>query len=158
MAMKIDPERLEAGDLSPEEIAYLQDRGQLPPHIQPIGRDERGQLTQQETKRYIEDMSIGDIQAYLDEREAEHTQQVPQRRSEGGELPPEDDSDDEEEDDPETEELLAETYEEGWTNDSRRAELMERGLKNTGTKQELIDRLMRDDRGESTEDDQAEVE
>ena len=36
-------------------------------------------------------------------------------------------------------------YDEGWTNDERRAELASRGLDTDGNKQELIDRLKADD-------------
>lgn len=147
MSMQIDPERIASGDLTREEIIYLQDRAILPAHIQPINRDAvTGDFLEQQSKRFIEDLTIEEIEDYLEELRDQRDDEAPKMTTTGGELEDDDDGDADGDN----------AYSE-MTNPELRAELAERALVNTGKKQELIDRLLRSDNDELTEEDTAAV-
>lgn len=141
MSMKIDPKKIEKGNLTDAEIFYLQDRGQLPGHIRPIERNmETGQFTKQHLARFLQELTLEEVEDLLEHKRAERIADQPKEVNNGGIV----------------EDQEAEDYQEGWTNDSRRAELSRRGLSIEGSKDELIKRLLANDNDEETDDDEEE--
>lgn len=123
MSMEIDPDDIEAGNLSFAEAKYLQDRGRLPADYEMPTNPKDGEEP--------EPPSRTNRVPSLEE------QQKPSIQAKGGIV------DDGEEED----------YEEGWNNDQRRAALSERGLSLDGNKAELLGRLRRSDLNELQDDD-----
>lgn len=131
MSREIPQERIDSGELDEDEILYLQDRGLLPDHVEPVNPcyyDGGG---------YSEPSEVPAQPGPVDEES--NTTEVPQNVE--YRLGEEDDE--------------YEDYDEGWTNTTRRAELTTRGLSVDGKKEDLIARLLRSDAGELTEEDQA---
>lgn len=128
MAMEIPYEKIRNPELLTEqEIWYLFTRGRLPK-----GVEAPSQPPSKDPKPFP-----GEISKVTPLEE----QSVPSIGDQGGIV---DDNDDE-------------TYEDGWTNDQRRAELSRRGLSIDGKKQDLIDRLLRSDSDTLDPDDYDQV-
>ena len=138
MSLKIDPERLAAGELTDDEYRILQNRCELPRHL-----PYRPELSMNDRTR---DLAVvpntgdantrGVTQEDLDARNTLEDQPVPTIEDKGG-----------------IQENDTDYSSEEWNNDTRRAELQDRGLKITGRKADLIARLERSDQDELTEDD-----
>lgn len=131
MSRQIPPERIDSGDLTDDEILYLQDRGLLPEHVDRI------------EVRYYEGANVAELP------------EASSAPSEEGEV----DANEDEGEAPGVEYALSdaetEDYDEGWTNVARRAELTERGLSVDGKKEQLISRLLRSDAEQLSDDDYA---
>ena len=128
MSLKIPQSHLDdPSKLTDYEKRHLQDRGKLPDGVEPPEPLETPEVAAKPSKATPL---------------AEQTQ--PSIGRNGGIVEDEDDEDDEEED-----------YDEGWTNDQRRASLSARGLNIDGKKDEMIARLRRADLDQLTEEDQA---
>src|SRR5690606_23976758 len=137
---------IDSGDLTEQEILYLQDRGKLPPHIRPLQRDpSSGQVKQMNYASLLDQMTIEELEDVLEQKKAQRIANTPTIKDKGGII--EEDDDD-----------SPETYDEGWTNDARRIELAKRGLSVDGNKTELIARLLRSDNDELEDDDIVESE
>lgn len=166
MSRVIEPERIAEFDLDEDEMRYLAQRGQLdesrldseqreqlrealdgsgqsPPHaFANTGTMNTAGETIEDLERRLERMK--EEQASQQAAESMQREVRRQRRPVTSEDPEEgpDEDEDGEEDESEPE---AYATEDGWTNDTRRAELSRRGLSIDGDKQELIDRLVADD-------------
>lgn len=161
MSRTID--RNDPSSWSEEDVRYLAERGQLP--MDELSDEERAEVAEMlspEQRKLHETANTGDVN--FDRLTTEQLEQeLIRRKGSLGDLdenpnPPgrknpaleeEDDEDDEDGDDE------PEDYDEGWTNDDRRAELSRRGLSVAGNKDELIARLLRSDNDELTPEDQA---
>lgn len=152
MSRYIDPDRIASGELEQDEILYLQNRGQLPPHIRPLTQfvDDEGNLQvgpPQDVWDIIKEMPLDAVRDLYERRIALFEASTPTIANEGGIVG--DGTQGAEK------EYKVETYatEDGWSNDSRMAELVSRGLSVSGKKDVLIDRLLRSDAGELTPED-----
>jgi len=131
MSLKIPQEHLDdPSKLTEYEKLYLYDRGKLPEGVEPPKRPEPGEAP-----------PIPSKVTPLEE------QTVPTFGNKGGIVEDDDDDDSSADGGPED-------YDEGWTNDERRAALAERGLNIHGKKDDLIARLLRSDAGELEEGDE----
>lgn len=145
MAKVIDPDKLAAGDITDDEYRYLQDRAQLPAHLpfrpdlvhNPKSSDDLGVNTGTVN-------TIGTTQEDLDALDTIDDDDVPTIKSRGGIQGDEDEDADGED-----------SYVDGWTNKTRRAELSSRGLSVDGDKDTLVSRLRRSDSDQLTEEDYA---
>lgn len=69
MAMKIDQSRIDSGDLTPQEIYYLQSRGRLPSHISPVSKNAAtGELTSAGLHPVLEALTIEETEALLKDK------------------------------------------------------------------------------------------
>lgn len=129
MTREIDPDAIESGSLTFAEAEYLRVRGKLPKDYEMPDPDE-GDLPP-DPPETMEDV---EIQSYpIETRKTPlEDQDSPSIGNRGGIV-----DDDDEEDDY--------SNENGWNNDSRRAELSKRGLSVDGNKEALIARLRRSD-------------
>jgi hypothetical protein len=165
-------QKLDDGDtLSKEEQRFAQDRGILPDSYdtQPVTFQSLEQTVSNDpiaVLQNVQEQRVNDLEAEVERRVAEelarrvapelqHEQIVaatPHTGDAGTAVhrTPIDkslfDSSDEDEDD--DDEDGEEDYDEGWNNDSRRAELTKRGLPTDGNKDELIARLVESDNKE----------
>lgn len=149
MARFIDPDRIASGELDQDEIIYLQTRGQLPPHIRPLTFSDNGWAVEvgppQDVWEIIKTLPVEAVEDLLARRIQLREDETPKIQNTGGIVG--DGSD------PLERVVVVEAYEEGWNNDSRRAELASRGLSVNGRKDDLADRLRRSDTGNLTAED-----
>lgn len=179
MALEIEQERIDAGDVTWVEFLYLRDRGRWPSDVEPPEPDpddtphnyvppvvvpKYTPLEDQDVIEFDEEMELEDEPAETeytpledqDTIEFDEETELETEAAESRYTPLED------------QELPkiqakggivddeAEDYEEGWNNDQRMGELSKRGLSVTGRKADLIARLIRSDNKELESDDYAE--
>lgn len=85
MAMKIDQSRIDSGDLTPQEIYYLQSRGRLPSHISPVSKDAAtGELRASGLHPILEALTIEETEALLADKIRKRDQSAATIRDKGG--------------------------------------------------------------------------
>lgn len=141
MSREIDPE---AASLTDDEVLYLQNRGALPEGFEPVDNDlSRGPRNLDEKPNTGDANTAGlskeEWDMVMESRQKAQLEDQPSLDTNGGLAEGEEGEDD---------------YLQGWTNDTRRAELTTRGLSIEGSKDELIARLRRSDAGQLQSEDQ----
>lgn len=151
MSKEIEQERLETGDLTEEEIIYLQDRGQLPANVKPMIRDPytgQAYLDEGDGWDVVKGFTSEELKEFY-RRKKKEEEEAPLRIGDKGGVVEvrghgtEGMSDGEE---------VADDYD-GWTTEELRDSLRENELVVGGKKQELIDRLRRYDSDQLTAED-----
>lgn len=132
-------------NLSRDDIVYLQSRGQLPADVEPVDNDlSRGPRNLDDVPNTGDANSAGltkeEWDLIMERRQKAQLEDQPSFDTAGGIV------------EAETEEG-EEDYLQGWTNDTRRAELSRRDLSVEGSKDELIARLRRSDYDELEPED-----
>lgn len=85
MSMKIPQDRIDSGDLSPEEIYYLQTRGRLPNHIAPVAPDGSGNLIPSSPLYVpVAELKVEELEKLLAQKQAERDAQQPSMGDRGG--------------------------------------------------------------------------
>lgn len=152
MSREIEKERLETGDLTEEEVLYLQDRGQLPANVKPMVRDPyTGQAYTDEGDGWekVKGFSAEELKEFYRRKKKEEEEGPPRIGDKGGVV--------------EVRGYGTEGMSEGtesetddydtWTTEELRDSLRENELVVGGKKQELIDRLRRFDGDQLTAED-----
>lgn len=148
MSMKIDQSRIDSGDLTDEEIMYLQQRGRLPAHVAPLVRGADGEwIGRADPYSFFDQIPLEILEeavAVRKQRMLEDAERnTPKIEDKGGIV---ESYDDEDEDDEEV------AYEK-MTNKELRALLANRGLSVEGKKDDFIARLTRSDEGRPEPED-----
>lgn len=147
MSKTIDPERIENGDLSEEEVRYLQDRGQLPSHVDAVEVTDLGGPALDEVLNTgtanTAGLTIEELESLLSQKRASERAEVKDnlRQDKKSMIDLQTESSGEEAEDEEE----VEDYRDGWNNANRQAELARRGLSTEGDKETLIQRLVESD-------------
>lgn len=137
MSRQIEAERIQSGELSEDEVKYLQDRGILPDDYEPVGEGEGVG----KPLRLSERANTGTVNTAGRTKEQVAADAAEELRDELNR--PEDFVEDDEDDEEEV------SYE-SLTTDELRAELSRRGLPVDGRKADLVERLTEND-GEEEE-------
>lgn len=153
MSRKIEQEKIESGDLTEDEILYLQDRGELPKGIAPIKRDPyTGQAYQDESDGWdvVKNFTAEQLKEFYRRKKKEEEEGPPRISDKGGVV--------------EVRGYGTEGMAEGetvdddydtWNTEELRDSLRENELVVSGKKQELIERLRRYNSDQLTAEDRA---
>jgi len=150
MSREIDPDKIAAGDLTEDEIIYLQDRGKLPAGITPIRRDPYTGIAYQDEGDgwdVVKNFSAEQLKEFYRRKKKEEEEGPPRIGDRGGVVEVRGEGT-EGMSDTET----ADDYD-SWTTEELRDSLRENELAVGGKKQELIDRLRRYDSDQLTAED-----
>jgi hypothetical protein len=148
MSMKIEQERIDSGDLTEDEVIYLQDRGLLPAHVKPIQRDPyTGQAYMDEGDGWsvVKNFTSEQLKEFYRRKKKEEEEGPPRIGDKGGVVEVRGYG-------TEGMEPEADDYD-SWTTEQLRDSLRDLELKVGGNKQELIDRLRRYDSDQLTPED-----